>query len=869
MTPKTEIPPGNEQEQAKGSKSEVSVSKEKKSTDKRILILAALGLAILVAVLVAVVPDWKKSSSNEETKPNISDPNSDEPDAEGRIFQSSTGPFDAELPLFSSSITEGYTSREELAADLQELAKTFLNQAIASNLGGGQRGNDVIDSPVNAPMAPGGELEETDADFADDGGGGSETTADVGSATDFSTNNQEENVDRADFVKADRNYVYGAYGDYLLVWAVSDGAVVAKIQMPALANPKYPDDIFEPMPLEPLPEEGEPLPVEDRDTGEDTGDVETSSEPAFDYFWNPRPNIESILLEGDFLTLAVTGYGTEKVQALEETPVLTHYQATQIRVYEHDGNGNFELKSSTNINGYFRNAYSVGNNAHVVTHSEINTWHYLMQPIQRSMPDYKGMDDEQYQEKAIEIAEGLIEPFVNQLVQELDVNGEVDLARLAVFADSLSAENLEEELFAGDIASAISQVTSFDMTAGQDELSLSMAATFQPGHWGHVYATEGMIIVADQGWTWIEEEGLSGQKTYLIGFRLDGASSSHALVGSVDGYMLNSFSLDFVERDEKSYVRIATTQSFWTPWIRPFEVDAVDESDVDPAEDPIDTVVEPPESSTLNKIIVLEIPTEQNEDGDKVLREVGSVELGEPNERFTTVRFFDNFAYAVTFEQTDPFYVVDLSEEKPEKAGELKIPGFSEYLHPIDSNDQFLVAVGQNADDEGRVLGFQLSLFDATDPGNPRLVNRLDIEKEENAWSGSSSAWEERAFRFLKLGEKTGKIIIPLTINTWAEWDPVAEKFIEPPPDSNFQGFVVFDVANEVITKEFEIDHGPVQYFGEAQCGSYYNWLPERSFVFSGDVMTMQGYTVKSTSLTTGETEWSMDINDLSLGCEE
>jgi uncharacterized secreted protein with C-terminal beta-propeller domain len=135
-------------------------------------------------------------------------------------------------------------------------------------------------------------------------------------------------------------------------------------------------------------------------------------------------------------------------------------------------------------------------------------------------------------------------------------------------------------------------------------------------------------------------------------------------------------------------------------------------------------------------------------------------------QRFTTVRFFDDFAYAVTFERIDPFYVIDLSNEQPMVAGKLKVNGFSEYLHPIDRNDQFLLAIGQNADDSGNVLGYMVSLFDASNQTNPTLVDRLTIEQQKNSYSSSTASWDERAFRFVSLGDKKGKLIIPLSIYT-------------------------------------------------------------------------------------------------------
>ena len=234
---------------------------------------------------------------------------------------------------------------------------------------------------------------------------------------------------------------------------------------------------------------------------------------------------------------------------------------------------------------------------------------------------------------------------------------------------------------------------------------------------------------------------------------------------------------------------------------------------------------------------------------------------------FTTVRFFDDFAYAVTFEQTDPFYVVDLSSEQPKKAGELKVSGFSQYLHPIDDEDKFLVAVGQDADESGNILGLQISLFDATDPASPILVARHLFEQEKKSYSSSSVSWDERAFRFLKLGDRTGKLILPVSIYTYQEFDEDTGLPLETPKATNYEGFSVFNIADNEITRDFDIDHTMVTQTTDTACDYYYEWLPERSFVFNGDVMTMKVYTIVSTSLSTGETQWTLPINEDVLGC--
>jgi hypothetical protein len=109
--------------------------------------------------------------------------------------------------------------------------------------------------------------------------------------------------------------------------------------------------------------------------------------------------------------------------------------------------------------------------------------------------------------------------------------------------------------------------------------------------------------------------------------------------------------------------------------------------------------------------------------GDRLVGvgEVGGLAGGET---IRAVRFIGPLGYVVTFRQTDPLYVVDLSRPKsPTVAGELKLPGYSAYLHPI--GDGLLLGLGQNADADGRQLGLQLSLFDVTDPADPRRLDRV------------------------------------------------------------------------------------------------------------------------------------------------
>lgn len=98
----------------------------------------------------------------------------------------------------------------------------------------------------------------------------------------------------------------------------------------------------------------------------------------------------------------------------------------------------------------------------------------------------------------------------------------------------------------------------------------------------------------------------------------------------------------------------------------------------------------------------------------------------------------------VTFRQIDPFFVIDLTNATPKILGELKIPGFSDYLHPYDENH--IIGVGQNATEEGRTNGLKFALFDVSDVSNPKEKARYVID----GWVYSEALYEHKAFLFSK-----------------------------------------------------------------------------------------------------------------------
>jgi uncharacterized secreted protein with C-terminal beta-propeller domain len=111
-------------------------------------------------------------------------------------------------------------------------------------------------------------------------------------------------------------------------------------------------------------------------------------------------------------------------------------------------------------------------------------------------------------------------------------------------------------------------------------------------------------------------------------------------------------------------------------------------------------------------------------------------------ERVYAVRFVDDVGYVVTFRQVDPLYTLNLSNPaRPRVLGELKISGYSAYLHPI--GDDLLLGIGQDATEQGRTLGTQLSLFDVSDLRRPARLHRRTLPA-----AYSEAEFEHHAFLY-------------------------------------------------------------------------------------------------------------------------
>jgi uncharacterized secreted protein with C-terminal beta-propeller domain len=227
-----------------------------------------------------------------------------------------------------------------------------------------------------------------------------------------------------------------------------------------------------------------------------------------------------------------------------------------------------------------------------------------------------------------------------------------------------------------------------------------------------VYGSTKHLYVATQRWVAPDTPiaRLPDAATTLIS-RFDVSDPDHTTYegsGSVPGYLLNQFSMS----EQGGDLRVAsTTEPVW--WEGAQQV---------------------PSRSLVTVL---------RRGAGGALTRIGQVDGLGHGERIFSVRFLGDVGYVVTFRQIDPLYVVDLSKpEAPRVRGELKLLGYSAYLHPVGNGR--LLGIGQDATPEGRTKGSQVTLFDVSGPENPSILAQRSLGGQ----SSSDVEYDSHAFLF-------------------------------------------------------------------------------------------------------------------------
>jgi hypothetical protein len=310
-----------------------------------------------------------------------------------------------------------------------------------------------------------------------------------------------------------------------------------------------------------------------------------------------------------------------------------------------------------------------------------------------------------------------------------------------------------------------------------------------------VYASPESLYVATRPFLEEEQQGPArtddaelSYDSYVHKFDITQEDAAHYVAsGSVPGYLLSQWSMS----EHAGDLRVATTDWGWG-------------------------------DGSESYVSVL------REKGQR-LELVGQVAGLGKGEQIYAVRFIADVGYVVTFRQTDPLYTIDLANpEAPAMVGELKINGYSAYLHPV--GEGLLLGVGQDGTDDGQLLGTQVSLFDVSDPANPTVLSQRALGE----WGSSEVEFDHHAF--LYWGPEQ---LAVFPVQTWG-WDE------ETGEDLSFSGAVAYRIdATEGIELVGTIEHDQATLDEE----SWYGNNIRRSMVIGDQLFTMSNEGLQRSAL--------------------
>jgi len=474
------------------------------------------------------------------------------------------------------------------------------------------------------------------------------------------------------------------------------------------------------------------------------------------------------------------------------------------------------LNDSLHINGSFNAARMIDTRLHLV----INHW---LSNIEESFRNNKFSEDLNRYWKAKELGFDSLENDIKKLYDNLSQNisdgvESLDLTKIFPYIrlneETNSALLSCTNVFHPDLSLKSSHLLSV-MSIDTDGTSMSSSAIFSSG--GVVYSSEKSIYISQpsSNWWWNDKK----QQTAIHKFSLtnsDPTSTSatgntkYVASGLVAGIPQKSFNFS----EYKGYLRVATTEASWPENARGQVTD--------------------------NNLFILQ------DDGAGNLETVGSVENFAKNESIMSARFLGDKGFVVTFERIDPLFTFDLSKpETPKLMGELEIPGFSTYMHPIGENH--LLTIGRSGTETGIIQETQLQLFDISDLTNPVRVDAHipEILKQGKGYGYSIAEADHHAFTY---SSENNVLAIPLSFYNWQTGE-------------SFAGISTFNInISNGISENGNVDHS--DFYNTDACdnliidgvsspnrdciGYNYQWniQPNRSFMTSDNEGNYQLYSL-------------------------
>ena len=634
-------------------------------------------------------------------------------------------------PALSSYDTCGF-----LEMDLKEHLKEEMrvNLGTGSYYYGGSWLEDDMIMVDDAVMEMDGATSTTDS--TPSSGGSPKNSPGAEQGVDFSgTNNQEQGVDEADFVKTDGSFVYMINKGYSDYGRYPSGKLHILV-IPEAGNISYLTNIsIEGRPTEML-------------LVDDTA-VVYSNVQIYTYYEEKHP-LDDVVKKKRKAPIS-TDSSEESEDIVMDYDFGYYYRTTsftKLTVLDLTNRSSPQISKELYIEGDYQTARESGGTVRMVSYGwmeidGLKTWLDFSDYGTYWDLDWDSSKREQIwmevMNETIEYNDKVIDqsPLDDLLPRIYEKSGDNITTHKYTESGDGNCQN-----FAAASDSTGQGITSI-MTLDLLEENFSFNADHILSNWATVYASGDVMVMAEASqsswWFWGEEESNYQEMTNLHVFDISNPGQTDYIAsGRINGTIQDQFSLS----EHDGNIRVCSTTGQWGRWW-----------------------MDNPEPM-LSHVFVLGLNADETE--YQVIGKVGDIA---PDESIWSARFIGDKAYIVTFRNIDPLWTIDLSEPtNPRIIGELKIPGVSTYIHPV--GDTHLLTIGIAGDDEGLDWGVtQISFFDVSDFSNPILESELKLNPApngENGWSYSHSeaTYEHKAFQYW---ESDGLLAIPMSTSRWFE----------------------------------------------------------------------------------------------------
>ncbi len=497
------------------------------------------------------------------------------------------------------------------------------------------------------------------------------------------TNVQVENVDEADIIKTDGDYIYYITYDKVFIVKADELEIISTIEIKEDGKKSFsPQELFI-----------------NKDKLVLLGNL-------YEYEENLTREKQSIEEEANSEEIAddMVYYDVARISKSNTAVAM---------VYNISNKEKPEFIRQVGLDGYYINSRMIGDNIYFISNK--NTYYY------------DNLKDEEF------------------LPRVIDAEGKTRYIECTDIAYFKGTENYSYMLVGG-----------FNIN-NNEEMNVE---TFFGASTTDVYASEKNLYITQAKYDNYYRSG-----TVIYKFNLDNSKIVLTAKGEVEGYINNQFSMDEYDGN----LRIATTY-----YIKNENEESSEEIDGMSVTNII-------EDNYSNRLYVL----------DENLKEIGRIDDLAKEEKIYSVRFMGKIGYIVTFEQVDPLFVIDLSDPaNPQIKGELKIPGYSSYLHPYDENHIIGIGYNTKSNRHGGITtdNMKMSMFDVSDVENPKEMFSIDIGE---SYTSSDILYNHKALFYKK--------------------------------SDNLIGFPVnYNGKNEIIIYKIDLEEGFKEYFKITNERGYY-----------------------------------------------